>query len=175
MAITPAAQYGRGSTGPSSRSGRAFGRSNRHHVGAVRIFFTIIQGRTFGAPGLTALSREQRGRARAVEKDKRPGSPAVDGRCSTGGLAVAGRRLPPRPSDDSPADAAAAAHGTPGDRPPAVPPYPLPRPPAPRPGGQSHARCVGGLEDVTGDGPETMLPRIVRVGPPASRAPEDRF
>jgi hypothetical protein len=38
-----------------------------------------------------------------------------------GGLAVAGRQLSPRPSDASPADAAAAAHGTPGDRPPAVP------------------------------------------------------
>jgi hypothetical protein len=44
------------------------------------------------------------------------------------GLAVAGRRLSPRPSDDSPADAAAAAPGTPGDRPPAVPPYPAAAP-----------------------------------------------
>ena len=60
MAITPAAQYGRGSTGPSSRSGRAFGRSNRHHVGAVRIFFTIIKGAPSRA-GRSGLGRALQG------------------------------------------------------------------------------------------------------------------
>ena len=52
-----------------------------------------LQGRTFGAPGLTAPSREQRERARAVEGNERAGWPAVGGRGSTGGLAVAGRQL----------------------------------------------------------------------------------
>ena len=65
--------------------------------------------------------REQRGRARAVEGKERPGWPAIGGRGSPGGLAVAGRPASPRPSDATPTDAAAGLARYPGDRTPAVP------------------------------------------------------
>jgi hypothetical protein len=46
-----------------------------------------------------------------------------------------------------PCGAAAAAHGTPGDRPPAVPAVsPLPRPPASRPDRQPRATCAGAIK-----------------------------
>jgi hypothetical protein len=61
-----------------------------------------LQGRTFGAPGLTALSREQRGRTRAVEREERPRCPAVGGRGSSGVSPLRGGSFSPRPSDGSP-------------------------------------------------------------------------
>jgi hypothetical protein len=91
------------------------------------------------------------------------GDPAVGGRGSPGGLAVAGWQLSPRPSDASPTARRAAAHGTPGDRPPAVPAVSRCR------ARQHHGRAVT-LAPVRRSPGECHsdgagMPRIVRAGP----------
>jgi hypothetical protein len=72
-----------------------------------------LQGRTFGAPGLTAP-------AVSSETDARNRGESGAGRVTrrrrlrfTRGSAVVGRQLRSRPSDDGPTDAAAAALGSP--------------------------------------------------------------
>ena len=79
-----------------------------------------VQGRTFGAPGLTARTcTAGNGRGQAGS-DERPGWPAVGGRGQIGGAPLAVRQLSSRPSGGSPTARRAAAPGGPGDRPPAV-------------------------------------------------------
>jgi hypothetical protein len=79
-----------------------------------------FQGRTFGAPGLTALALnsgdgrgQSRERAARVTRRRRPGFTRGSRRCGAAAFAASFGRKP--------YGAAAAAHGTPGDRPPAVP------------------------------------------------------
>jgi hypothetical protein len=89
--------------------------------------------------------------------------PAVSGQGSIGGLAVTGRAASPRPSDASPTARRRPAHGTPGDRPPAVPAVSRCR------ARQHHGQADGVTPDariaanVSQDG--TGAPRIVRAGP----------
>jgi hypothetical protein len=139
-----------------------------HLPSCYNFLYGHFQGRTFGAPGLTALAvssqdrREQsRRRAARVTRRRRPGSP--------GGLAVAGRQLSPRPSDASPTARRLPRAATPvtdrcGPR-----RTPLPRPPAPRPGRQHRAGCADRREDVTITGPERRA--LSGSAPPASKAP----
>jgi hypothetical protein len=123
--------------------------------------YHAFKGRTFGAPRLTARTgyasrREQPGGA------ERPGDRAQAAGVA-GGLAVAGRQLRSRPSDEGPADAAAAAHGFPA--PAAAGPAVTSRMArhTSRPGCHSRARCANRRTKVTATGGGT--PRIVRVGP----------
>ena len=131
-----------------------------------------LQGRTFGAPVLTAPAGN--GEAGASSREgKRPGWPAVGGRGPPGGLAVAGGplrrvlrtlvlrrggspRTAPQVTDrsrSSPYPAAAPASTT--ARPPPC------------------ARRADHREDVIVTGPERRA--LSGLAPPASRAPEDRF
>ena len=133
------------------------------HIGAVRIFFTIIQGRTFGAPGLTALAGEQcgrrkrsRGRTARVTRRRGPGVHPGSRRCGAAVFAASFGRKP--------YGAATAARGGPGDRPPAVPAVSRCR------ARQHHGQTV----TLVPDAPIAMrchrnragaMPRIVRAGP----------
>ena len=91
-----------------------------------------------------------------MTRRRRPGFTRGPRRC--------GAAASPRPSDASPTDAAAAAHGTPGDRPPAV--LAVSRCRARQHHGQADAPAPGApdrREDVTATRDGT--PRIVRAGP----------
>jgi len=70
----------------------------------------------------------------------------------TRGLAVAGRQLSPRPSDASPADAAAAAHGAPVAGRLRSPPYPAAAPASTTARPSVSCQCAVTREDVTSTG-----------------------
>jgi hypothetical protein len=83
------------------------------------------------------------------------------------GLAVTGRQLFAASFGRKPYGAAAAAHGTPGDRAACGPRrIPLPRPPAPRPSHQRRGECASSRENVTVTGTERRA--LSRLAPPAS-------
>jgi hypothetical protein len=127
-----------------------------------------------GAPsarrGLTAPAvnsedgREQsKGGAARVTRRKRPGFTLGVSPLRGGSFAASFGR--------EPYGAAAAAHGTPGDRPPAVPAVSRCRArPHQRPGRQRRAER---RENVTATRAERRA--LSGLAPPASRAPEDRF
>ena len=135
----------------------------------------LFQGRTFGAPDLTALDVSSEDGARAVERERaarvtrrrRPGL--------TRGLAVAGRADFRRVLRTR----VLRCGGGPRTAPPVtgrlrVPSYPRCRArPAPRPGRHPRARRAESREDVTASRPERRA--LSGLAPPASRAPEDRF
>jgi len=133
-----------------------------------------FQGRTFGAPGLTAQAVNSEGRARAVEEEKAARVTRRRRLRFDRGLAVARRPASPRPSDVGPTDAAAGRARYPGDRPPAVPAVSRCR------ARQHHGQAV----NVTPSTPVSERVSQARAperralsgsAPPASRAPEDRF
>jgi hypothetical protein len=113
-----------------------------------------LQGRAFGAPGLTAPGREQCGRARAVERERAARVTRRRRLRFTRGLAVAGRQLFAASFGRKPYGAAAAAHGTPVTRRLRFPPYPAAAPTAPRPNRHPRARCADRRENVTVTGAE---------------------
>ena len=121
-----------------------------------------LQGRTFGAPGLTAPAVEQcgrrkrsRGRTARVTRRRGPGVHPGSRRCGAAVFAASFGRKP--------YGAATAARGGPGDRPPAVPAVSRCR------ARQHHGQTV----TLVPDAPIAMrchrnragAPRIVRAGP----------
>src|SRR5262249_60428446 len=117
--------------------------------------------------------RGGRGRTRAVGEEERPGRPVVGGRGSPGVPPLRGGSFAASFGRE-PYGAATAAHGTPGDRPPAVPAVSRCR------ADQHHHQDVtlastpaNRRENVTPIRPER--PAQSGAAPPASRAPEDRF
>ena len=125
-----------------------------------------FQGRTSGAPGRTAPAVNSEGRARAAERERaarvtrrrRPGFTRGSRRCGAAAFAASFGRKP--------YGAATAAHGTPGDRPPAVPAVSRCR------ARQHHDQAVTlapdalSREDVTATGPERRA--LSGLAPPAS-------
>ena len=137
-------------------------------------FLYGFKGAPPGAPRPDGPGREQRGRARAAERERaarvtrrrRPGFTRGSRRCGAAAFAASFGRKP--------YGAATAAHGSPGDRPPAVPAVSRCR--ARQHHGQAvtaRAECADRREDVTATGPERRA--LSGSAPPASRAPEDRF
>ena len=101
-----------------------------------------------------------------MTRRRRPGFTRGSRRCGAAASAASFGRKP--------YGAAAAAHGSPGDRPPAVPAVSRCR------ARQHHDQAVSlapsapiAGKDVTATGPERRA--LSGLAPPASRAPEDRF
>ena len=138
----------------------------------VRSFFTINQGRTFGAPGLTALAvNSEAGRERMRGMSGR-GWPAVGGRGSPGVPPLRGGSFAAS-FGRKPYGAATAAHRGPVTGRLRSPPYPaaapastMARPSRSRQVRQSPGRCHSRRAGT---------PRIVRVGPSSVKGTRRSF
>jgi hypothetical protein len=195
METTPPGPFGQGSTGLSSRGVRRLARcclslnakkqsltvtSTARDLGAVRTFFTIIedflhdhQGRTFSAPGLTALAVNSEIRTRAVEGKSGHGDPPYVARFNPGVSLLRGgplhrvlrtqvlrrgggaRTAPPVTGRlRSPPYHAAALASTTARR-------------------QRRAECAGRLENVIARA--GTMPRIAQIGPSTRKGTRRSF
>jgi hypothetical protein len=149
----------------------------RQHTAAVSPLLQLplrSQGRTFGAPSLTARPGHAMRRVRPGTSRGGRDDPMEAGQ-SRRGLAVAGRQLRSRPSGRQPYGRGGCRARLPRHWPQPVPAATAPDAAPTRAGlGRQHrAMCANRRAKVTG--PWTERRALSESAPPTSRAPEDRF